>query len=400
MSKSKVLFCLSGSISGFKACQVISQLVQEGHEVQVVTTQSALKFIGPATLEGLTNRQVLSDLWQPGFAMDHISLTRWADYAVLCPASANTLAKIALGLADDLISTLALAWPMQKAFHIFPAMNTVMLNAQPTQSHLQNLSARGFQVAATGAGSLACGEVGEGRLLEPSEILKHLRGRLSEPKKRGRLLITSGATREPIDGIRFLSNVSTGQTGATLSDELSDLGWQVTYLFGSGAVKSDRAAHSLGFTEFKDLERKLRIELDQRDYAAIIHCAAVSDYSVENAKPATKLSSDGPLDVQFRQNPKLLPRLKQFSRSRNLKVIGFKLTLGATKDETQTRAQELLSPEVDAVVGNDWSQVDRDRGQHPGQFLTGHHQTDFLNLPELSTLIHHFLSEPSMEVGK
>jgi phosphopantothenoylcysteine decarboxylase/phosphopantothenate--cysteine ligase len=142
MSQSKVLFLMSGSIAAFKACEVISALVRGGAEVRVAATAGALRFIGPATLEGLTGQPPLTDLWAEGRAMDHIHLTRWADYAVLCPAGANTLAKIAAGLADDAPSALALAWPRDKAFHIFPAMNTEMLNSPATQHNLAVLTER------------------------------------------------------------------------------------------------------------------------------------------------------------------------------------------------------------------------------------------------------------------
>src|SRR5665213_1187002 len=117
-SKRKILFLMSGSIAAFKACQVISRLVQNGDDVQVVATKSTFEFIGSMTFEGLTGKKVLSDLWETGHAMDHIHLTRWADFAVLCPASANTLAKLAHGFSEDLVSAMALAWPPTKKFFV------------------------------------------------------------------------------------------------------------------------------------------------------------------------------------------------------------------------------------------------------------------------------------------
>src|SRR3989344_1952570 len=137
MSKSKIVFFLSGSIAAFKACQVISRLVQEGCEVQTVATPSALKFIGPATLEGLTGKPVLTDLWEDSRAMDHIHLSRWADFGILCPASANTLARMAHGLGDDLVSAMILAWPKNKPLHVFPAMNHEMFSHPATQENLK-----------------------------------------------------------------------------------------------------------------------------------------------------------------------------------------------------------------------------------------------------------------------
>ena len=402
MSRSKILFILSGSIAAFKACQVISRLVQEGNEVQTVATPSALKFIGAATLEGLTGKPVLTDLWENGRAMDHIHLSRWADFGVLCPASANTIAKFANGYADDLVSTLFLAWPVAKPFHIFPAMNFEMLANPATQANLSLLASRGFTVHGTGAGTLACGEEGGGRLLEPERILELLR----VPVK-GRVLITSGATRESIDGIRFLSNVSTGQTGAALADSLSARGWIVTYLHGQGAqlpkanftassgaelpssagpvsdfiragadkLSLNSGFHSVAFTDFKDLDSRLHEQLSSRSYDAVIHCAAVSDYSiaqVNGADPSAsgKLSSEGELSLKMKRNHKILPLLKEYSKNKNIAVIGFKLTLNSNETETASIAAKMIGESVDAVVANDWSVVDRDRSRHPGEVVS------------------------------
>lgn len=404
MSRSKILFMLSGSVAGFKACQAISKLVQDGHEVQTVTTGSALQFIGPATLEGLTGKKPLCDLWEAGTAMEHIHLTRWADIAVLCPATANTLAKIAHGMADDLVTALALAWPKGKPFHVFPAMNSVMLSNPATQDNLKLLQSRGFKIAACGAGNLACGEEGDGRLLEPEQIVATLTNAVSASPRpplasRGRLLITAGATREPIDGIRFISNVSTGQTGAELADLMTARGYNVTYLHGQGAVRPRSAAHQVPFTDFQDLDRKLKVELDQRDYEAVIHAAAVSDYSLENPSAQVKLSSDQPqLTLQLKPNPKLLPKLKSYSRKAGLKVIGFKLTLNQAESDGQSKARALLNPAVDAVVANDWSQVDRDRSRHPGTLVTPHGLMKFNTLSELAAGLEALLT-PKQEAG-
>lgn len=430
MSRSKILFILSGSIAAFKAAQVISRLVQDGNEVQTVATPSALKFIGAATLEGLTGKPVLTDLWENGRAMDHIHLSRWADYGVLCPASANTTAKFAGGYGDDLVSTLFLAWPQGKPFHIFPAMNVEMLANPATQANLSLLASRGVTVHGTGAGTLACGEEGAGRLLEPEKILELLR----VPVK-GRVLITSGATRESIDGIRFLSNVSTGQTGATIADSLTAKGWNVTYLHGQGARlpssstqpsnsrQSSNApqspsalpvsdfirggadkpslnsgshgpafSYNLAFTDFKDLDSHLRELLSSQSYDAVIHCAAVSDYSiaqVNGADPtvAGKLSSEGELSLKMKRNHKILPLLKEYSKNKNIAVIGFKLTLNSSENETAGIAAKMIGENVDAVVANDWSVVDRDRSRHPGEVVSAKSRESFSDLNKLSAIL-------------
>lgn len=177
--KPRLLFLLSGSIACYKACVAISQLVQAGIEVRTVATPAALQFVGKATLEGLTGQPVFTDLWESGRAMDHIDLARWADLALVCPATANTINRLAAGLADDPVGTLFLAWELdKKPWWIAPAMNVAMLNHPLTQASLQKLSATGVRVLETGSGTLACGEEGAGRLMEPEKLLMHILAQL------------------------------------------------------------------------------------------------------------------------------------------------------------------------------------------------------------------------------
>lgn len=171
----RILFLLSGSISCYKACFAISRLVQAGFEVRTAATPAALKFVGNATLEGLTTKAVFNDLWTPGEAMDHIDLARWADLAVLAPGTANTINRLAAGLADDPVGTLFLAWELQKkSWWIAPAMNTQMFQHPITQDSLKKLAGLGVRILPTGTGQLACGETGEGRLLEPEQLVNEI----------------------------------------------------------------------------------------------------------------------------------------------------------------------------------------------------------------------------------
>ncbi len=170
--KPRLLWILTGSISCYKACFAISRLVQAGIEVRTVATPSALQFIGKSTLEGLTGQPVASDLWESGKAMDHINLARWADLALVAPATANTLNRLSAGLADDLVGSLFLAWEIQKKpWWVAPAMNVAMFNHPLTQASLKKLTDTGVRVLPTGSGALACGEEGEGRLLEPEQLV-------------------------------------------------------------------------------------------------------------------------------------------------------------------------------------------------------------------------------------
>jgi phosphopantothenoylcysteine decarboxylase/phosphopantothenate--cysteine ligase len=172
---SKILFQLSGSIAAYKACFVISRLVQEGHELEIACTPGALEFIGAATLEGLTGKPVFANVFQDGRKMDHIHLAQWADLAILCPATAGTINRLAAGFAEDAVGTLFLAWDLRKPYLVAPAMNQQMWAHPATRSGLERLTSWGVRVLGTGEGRQACGDVGPGRLLEPEQILEQVR---------------------------------------------------------------------------------------------------------------------------------------------------------------------------------------------------------------------------------
>jgi phosphopantothenoylcysteine decarboxylase len=172
----RVLFLLTGSIACFKACELISRLVKRGVAVETVASEGALRFVGAATLEGLTGRRPFTDLYEAGRTMDHIRLARCADLALLCPATANSLNRLAAGLADDEIGALFLAWEIaSKPWLIAPAMNATMWDHPATRASRERLTGFGAHILPVGDGRLACGEQGEGRLLEVDELEKHVR---------------------------------------------------------------------------------------------------------------------------------------------------------------------------------------------------------------------------------
>jgi phosphopantothenoylcysteine decarboxylase / phosphopantothenate---cysteine ligase len=169
----KVLFQLTGSIACFKACDLVSRLAKRGVAVQTVASAGALRFVGAATLEGLTGRPPFTDLYESGRTMDHIRLARWADVALLCPATANSMNRLAAGLADDAIGALYLAWEIgRKPYLVAPAMNATMWDHPASRAARERLAAHGAQLLPVGDGRLACGEQGEGRLLEVDELEK------------------------------------------------------------------------------------------------------------------------------------------------------------------------------------------------------------------------------------
>lgn len=170
--KKNILFFMSGSIAGFKACQVISDLKKQDYNIQVVASPSTFEFIGKASLEGLSGKPVIASLFEEGKMMDHIYLMRWADLFVLCPATAASLNSFASGAGESLLTTFFLAYDFKKPFLVFPAMNTSMLDHPVTQRSIVQLKEMGLKIFSTNQGTLACGEVGAGRMLEPAEITK------------------------------------------------------------------------------------------------------------------------------------------------------------------------------------------------------------------------------------
>jgi phosphopantothenoylcysteine decarboxylase/phosphopantothenate--cysteine ligase len=173
--QAKILFLLTGSIACFKACELISRLVKRGAAVETVASAGALRFVGRSTLEGLTGREPFTDLHEAGRTMDHIRLARWADIALLCPATANALNRLAAGLADDAIGALFLAWELaRKPCLIAPAMNATMWDHPATRASRARLADFGARILPVGDGRLACGEQGEGRLLEVEELERHV----------------------------------------------------------------------------------------------------------------------------------------------------------------------------------------------------------------------------------
>jgi len=360
MSGSNFLVILTGSIAAAKSCDVLSRLVQRGHRVRCVATESALRFVGPATLEGLTGAVPITDMFAPGAALEHIELTRWADAVLVCPATANTISRLAAGLADDLPGALFLAHDRSKPWLVAPAMNPAMWAHPATRAAVEKLRDWGVRFVPVGEGRTACGETGEGRLAEPQAIVAALEAAVRRPARRLRVLITSGGTAEPVDGVRVLTNTSTGATGALLAEHFARCGHEVTLLRARTAVRTAGPCREETFTSYADLDAALTRRLAGEAFDAVIHAAAVSDYGVDlidadgRLLTATgKIDSAAPPLIRLRPHPKLLDTLRARA-VRPLRVVAFKLTHGASALARQTEVAELFArARPDAVVHND-----------------------------------------------
>ncbi|MBE7732933.1 bifunctional phosphopantothenoylcysteine decarboxylase/phosphopantothenate--cysteine ligase CoaBC [Devosia faecipullorum] len=292
-----IVIAVSGSISAYKIADVVSELGKAGHQVQCLLTRSAREFVSPLVLETLSGRKALSEIFGPDISgTEHIDLARWAELIVFAPASANMLARLALGLADDLPSTVALA--SEAPLLIAPAMNTVMWEKPIVQQHLAALVARGAEVIDPASGLLACGEVGMGRLAPVADIVAAIERALrpvAAPDLEGkRILITAGPTTTPIDAVRYITNHSTGRMGAAMAEEALRRGAVVDYVLGidKGVVRpvAPRGAEGrLHLIEVRSAEEMAAAALEKLPLTqGVIASAAVMDYAVA-APSARKL---------------------------------------------------------------------------------------------------------------
>ncbi len=234
MQGKKVLLGVTGGIAAYKSPDLVRRLREQGAEVQVVLTSGAREFVTAMTFQAVSGREVRSDLWDPEAekAMSHIELARWADFVVIAPATADFIARLATGQADDLLTTLCLATSAPIA--LAPAMNRVMWANPATQANVATLKSRGIHVWGPGEGDQACGETGAGRMLEPTQLAGFVANSIAPtgPLAGKRLLLTAGPTRERIDPVRFISNRSSGKMGFALAAAARDAGAEVTLISG------------------------------------------------------------------------------------------------------------------------------------------------------------------------
>ena len=369
-STSNILLLMSGSIACAKASSLISEWTKQGHRVRVACTRSVGDFVGPATLQGLGAETVFDNVFAPGKAMEHISLGKWADIIIAAPATSNLINKLSAGIADDAVSTLwQAAYGQEKPMVVVPAMNTRMWRYPATQESIKRLKQWGIHVLPVASGELACGDKGEGRMLEPVEIVQTIERLLlvdREPSGK-RILITAGGTRESIDSVRYIGNMSSGRTASRLADALTRAGHRVTWLGAKDAITPDKPCEMARFYSFEDLSVQLQTLLAESDYDAVIHAAAVSDFSVDSVltqdghpldSHTGKLSSGSDLLLRLKSNPKLLDSIRSWSKKPDVCVVGFKLT--DTEDLEQRFAavkKQFDDSDVDAVVHNDLTEI-------------------------------------------
>jgi phosphopantothenoylcysteine decarboxylase/phosphopantothenate--cysteine ligase len=351
---------------------------------------------------------VRSDTFAAGDHMDHIRLVRWADVVLTAPCTANTLNKLALGIGDDLVGTLFLAHDFSKPWLIAPAMNTRMYEHPTTRGSLDRLRGMGCTIVEGASGALACGEIGAGRLAEPEVLLEAvLRAAQRRPAaspeelrlvaRRGalKILVTAGGTRMPLDAVRSIVNGSTGRTGAAIATDLAALGHAVTLLTSEGAPGAEDITRLERYDDFDSFERGLHRLLAEESYDVLVQSAAISDWRPIAAaeRPSLgKIDSDtDTLTLRLERTPKLVGLVRSWSRNPALRIVAFKLTVGAADAERRRKVAQLLAHEgVVAVVANDlqdwprwafWTDAAAVPEAFDGRESLGERLAEFLDLP-------------------
>jgi phosphopantothenoylcysteine decarboxylase/phosphopantothenate--cysteine ligase len=305
MPSRRILLGVTGGIAAYKAAELTRLLIKAGHTVEVVMTEAATRFVTPVTFQALSGNAVYSDVWdpRPDNAMAHIDLSRRADLFLIAPATADSLFKLAHGVCDDLISTLAAARTCKLA--VAPAMNRQMWENPPNQRNVAQLIADGVTVLGPAAGEQACGEVGVGRMLEPEEIVELLDGVFADKVLAGkRVLLTAGPTFEPIDPVRGITNISSGKMGYALARACRDAGAEVVLVSGPTALAKPVGVHRIDVTTAEQMHAAVMAEAGRAD--VFIGVAAVADYRVAN-RSAQKMKKQGAAPtLTLVENPDIL----------------------------------------------------------------------------------------------
>jgi len=346
-----VLLGITGSIAAYKAVELASRLTQAGAAVDVVMTEAATEFVTPLTFRSITQRPVAADMWDPAaeLEIEHIALADRADVVVIAPATANVIAKLAAGIADDLLCCTVLA--TRAPVILAPAMNVNMYENQVTQDNLGKLSSRGFGIVDPGYGSMACGAVGKGRLADTEIILaaiEQVLGRKADLAGK-HVVVTAGGTQEPIDPVRHITNRSSGRMGYAVAEAARDRGAQVTLVTAPTSLPDPTAVEMIRVETALQMREAVLNEVPRTD--VLIMAAAVADYRpVVASESKLKKEASSQIVLELIRNPDILSEVKG-----NLVKVGF-----AAESESLIRnaTDKLKEKNLDLIVANDITAAD------------------------------------------
>ncbi|MCP1319227.1 bifunctional phosphopantothenoylcysteine decarboxylase/phosphopantothenate--cysteine ligase CoaBC [Halomonas sp. 707B3] len=358
----RLLLGVSAGIAAYKSALIVRLLKQAGCEVRVVMTEGAQAFITPLTLQALSGEPVRTSLLDPEAeaGMGHIELARWADAIVIAPATADLIARLVHGMADDLLTTLCLASEAPRL--IAPAMNQAMWRHPATQRNVKQLATDGWQLIGPAAGDQACGDVGPGRMSEPAEILeavtqsfvtKNFASPVAASASAPHVVVTAGPTREALDPVRYLSNHSSGKMGYALAAEAAAQGARVTLISGPVNLPTPQGVERLNVeTAVQMHEASLKLAPQA---ALFIGCAAVADYRAESAAEHKLKKTDDrdTLTLTLVKNPDIIADVAALPKGQRPFVVGF---AAETQDIERYAQDKLARKGLDMIVANDVSQ--------------------------------------------
>lgn len=341
-----ILLGVTGGIAAYKAAEFCRLLIKQGANVRVVMSPAAMEFIQPLTFHALTGYPVTHELFDANAdnAMDHIDLARWCDLLMIAPATADSIAKLAAGYADNLLLTIALA--TQNSIAVAPAMNQQMYQNAATLENIRIIKQRGIRVWGPDEGEQACGEVGPGRMLEPAHLLKLTMDLYKPGCLAGRrVMITAGPTREAIDPVRYISNRSSGKMGYALAQAALDAGAEVTLVSGPVNLSSPQAATLLPCQSADDMYQQVMEHIESQHI--FIACAAVADYRVADIAAQKIKKSDDEMTLTLVKNPDILASVAA------LKTKPFCVGFAAETQNLEHYArQKLVYKKLDMIAAN------------------------------------------------
>ena len=359
----KVVLGVTGCIGAYKAADIVRLLRKREVRVQVIMSRAAREFITPLTLETLSEEPVITDLWGEDRedGIRHISLTEECDVFCIAPATANLLAKLAHGMADDFLTTFALA--SRAPLVIAPAMNTNMFEHPAVQQNIELLERRGAEFVAPGDGWLACGWVGKGRLAEPEDIVSRIASRLDYARdlEGVRLVVSSGPTAEALDPVRMLTNRSSGKMGHRLAEAARDRGAEVRLVSGPTSERPPSGIDLIKVQSAVEMEASMHDAMEWCD--VVVMAAAVADYRPAETSQQKIRKTDGPMRIELERNPDILMGLKSMRRPAQV-MVGF----AAETEDLERRAKSKLAAKgLDLIVGNDVSRAGAGFGSDSNQ---------------------------------
>lgn len=343
-----VILGITGGIAAYKMANVASGLRKAGANVHVIMTKNATEFITPLTFETLTNNRCIVDTFDRNFQYDvaHISLAKAADLILIAPATANVIAKLSHGQADDMLTTTVLAARCKKL--VAPAMNTAMLENPITQDNLKTLAHYGFGIIQPAVGLLACKDVGSGKLPEPEVLLDEIARELAREKDLAgvHVTVTAGPTQESLDPVRFLTNHSSGKMGYAIAREAILRGAEVTLISGPVALKPVPGVELVKITTAQDMLEAVQAALPQTDI--LIKAAAVADYRPATVADEKLKKKDGELSIPLERTADILAWVSE-NRHEGLFVCGFSME---TENMLENSRKKLTKKKLDMIVAN------------------------------------------------